>query len=229
MAGLRVDRCVGDMVFRPGPLIVSLHLWGSCVYTGMLRYAFRADVKFGPMLLLHFATAVLASCSNCEQRQVLSQAISPDGAWVATIYNSVCSDGVFVTTITDTVEMTRPNDPATPMPAAGRTVFSMDDHPYGVPKPLAARWTAQRSLEVTIPNYALLGIHLVGKQEGAFADITISYKFIPDDPAERACLKKWYSQPTDEQVRRMLSPNENLKVFVAKCRAEGGPHEVTGQ
>jgi len=102
------------------------------------------------------------------------------------------------------------------MPEAGRTVFGMDTiHP----KPLAVRWTAQRSLEVTIPNDAL-----VGKQEIAFADITISYKYIPDDPVERACLKKWYSQPTDEQVRRMLSPNENLKVFVAKCRAEGGPH-----
>jgi len=130
----------------------------------MLRYAFRADFKFGAMLLVHSAAAVLAWCSssnamgflfcppNCEQRQVLSQAISPDGAWVATLYNNICSDGAFVTTIGDTVEITRPNEPATPMPAAGSTVFGMADPPYGVPKPLAVRWTAQRSLEITIPN-----------------------------------------------------------------------------
>lgn len=88
-------------------------------------------------------------------------------------------------------------------------------HPNSAAKPFAVRWTAQRNLEITIPNHAL-----IGKQEGAFADITISYKDIPDDPAERERLKKWYSQPTDEQVRRMYSPNENFKVFVAKwsCR-----------
>src|SRR5258708_40091887 len=163
----------------------------------MLRYAFRADFKFGAMLLLHSAAAVLIWCSNsnamgflfrppnCEQRQVLSQAMSPDGAWVATLYNNICSDGAFVTTISDSVEVTRRNEPATPMPVAGRTVFGMDDHPDGVPKPLAVRWTAQRGLEITIPNDAL-----AGNQEVAFADITISYKYIPDDPAERAGLKK---------------------------------------
>src|SRR5258706_9969827 len=97
----------------------------------MLRYAFRADFKFGAMLLLHSAAAVLIWCSNsnamgflfrppnCEQRQVLSQAMSPDGAWVATLYNNICSDGAFVTTISDSVEVTRRNEPATPMPVAG--------------------------------------------------------------------------------------------------------------
>jgi hypothetical protein len=69
-----------------------------------------------------------------------------------TLYNNICSDGAFVTTISDSVEVTRPNEPATPMPAAGSTVFGMADPPYGVPKPLAVRWTAQRSLEITIPN-----------------------------------------------------------------------------
>jgi hypothetical protein len=190
----------------------------------LLVARFASVIAFSGAFLLAWcsnsnAMGFLFRPPNCEQRQVLSQAMSPDGAWVATLYNNICSDGAFVTEISDSVEVTRPNEPATPMPVAGRTVFGMDDRPFDVPKPLAVRWTAQRSLEITIPNDAL-----VGKQEVAFADITISYKYVPDDPAERACLKKWYSQPTEEQVRRMLSPTENLKVFLAKCRAEGEPH-----
>jgi hypothetical protein len=173
-----------------------------------------------PLFVAWLASAVvLASCCfrppDCEIRQVLSQAPSPDGAWVATVYFNVC--GACVTSDFYSVEVTPPDEPATPMPEAGRTVFGMDYS--GAPKPFAVRWTAQRSLEITIPNDAR-----AAKQEEAFADMTISYKYVPDDPAERACLRKWYSQSIDEQVRRNLSPNENLKVFVAKCRAEGGPH-----
>jgi hypothetical protein len=156
--------------------------------------------------------------SNCEQRDVFSQATSPDGVWVATLYYNVCSDGAFVTTVTDTVEIKRPNDQSTPIPSAG-TVFGMDDHPYGVPKTLAVRWTAPRHLEVTIPNDAW-----AGRQESAFADIAVSYKYDPDDPAERACLKEWRSLPTDEMVRRNFSPTEGIKAFLARCHAEGRPH-----
>src|SRR6266850_4209655 len=96
-------------------------------------------------------TAPLRSSTRASGCRTGSIAPSP------TLYNNICSDGAFVTTISDSVEVTRRNEPATPMPVAGRTVFGMDDHPYDVPKPLAVRWTAQRSLEITIPNDALVG------------------------------------------------------------------------
>ena len=91
-------------------------------------------------------TAPLRSSTRASGCRTGSIAPSP------TLYNNICSDGAFVATISDSVEVTRPNEPATPMPAAGSTVFGMADPPYGVPKPLAVRWTAQRSLEITIPN-----------------------------------------------------------------------------
>jgi hypothetical protein len=171
------------------------------------------------------AAAVLAWSSNamafqppgCEQRKALSQATSPDGAWVATIFNNICNDGAFVTVISDSVEITRPDEQPAPIPRAG-VVFGMDDHPFDVPKALSVKWITPRSLEITVPNDAW-----AGKQESSYADVTISYKYVPDDPVERSCLKQWQSLPSEESVRRSFSPTDNIKAFLAKCHAEGAP------
>jgi hypothetical protein len=149
---------------------------------------------------------------------MLSKAASPDGAWVATIYNNICSDGVFVTVVSDTVEITRPGEQAAPIPAAG-VVFGMDDHPFDVERALSVKWIADRGLEITIPNDAS-----AGRQDSSYADLTISYKYVPDDPVERRCLKQWRSLPTDEMVRRSLTPTDNINAFLTKCRAAGAPH-----
>jgi hypothetical protein len=148
---------------------------------------------------------------------MLAQAPSPDGAWIAAIYNNICSDGGFVTTIDDTVEITRPGDQPSPMPSAG-VVFGMDDRPYDTQKPLAVTWLDRRSLEVTIPNDAS-----AGKQELSYADVIITYKYVPDDPVERACLKQWRFLPTQEQVRRSQLPTENIRAFLSTCKAEARP------
>jgi hypothetical protein len=66
------------------------------------------------------------------------------------------------------------------------------------------------SLQVTIPNDAW-----IGEQRSEFADVTISYKFVPDDPVERACRAHLRSGSIDEQQK--WGP-----AYVAKCRAEGG-------
>jgi hypothetical protein len=162
-----------------------------------------------------FAFAVvLASCSDaCEQRKVLAQAASPDGAWVATVYYNVCALGPLVTAVSDTVEVARPNEKPTPVPSPA-TVFGMDDY-YDDNKPISVAWIGPRNLEITIPNDAS-----AGKQDSAFADITISYKYMPDDPVERACLKQWRSLPVEEMVRRNSSSAENIKAFLSKCKAE---------
>jgi hypothetical protein len=163
-----------------------------------------------------FAFAVsLASCSDapgCEQRKVLGQAVSPDGAWTATVYYNICTLGPFVTVVSDTVEVLRPNEKPTPVPSPA-TVFGMDDR-YDESKPISATWIGLRNLEITIPNDAW-----AGKQDSAFADVAISYRYVPDDPVERACLKQWRSLPTEEMVRRNLSSTENIKSFLLKCKA----------
>jgi hypothetical protein len=168
----------------------------------------------GIISALAFAMS-LVSCyaPGCEQREVLGQAVSPDGAWVATVYYNVCAPGPLVTAVSDTVEIARPSEKPTPVPSPA-TVFGMDDH-YEDSKPISAAWIGPRNLEITIPNDAA-----AGKQDTTFADVTISYKYIPDDPAERVCLKQWRSLPTQERVRRSFSPTENIKAFLSRCKAE---------
>jgi hypothetical protein len=195
------------------------------------RFTYRAGIgKLRPMTTIRAISALIATAllvwhssamafgsPGCDQRKALARATSPDGTWVASIYNNICSDGGFVITIDDTVEITRPNEDASPIPSTG-TVFGMDDHPLDVQTPLAVMWTGQRNLEVTIPNDAW-----AGKQESAFADVIISYKYVPDDPVERACLKQWRSLPSEEMVRRSLSPTDNVEAFLANCHAKGAP------
>ena len=153
---------------------------------------------------------------GCEQRKMLAQAPSPDGVWVAAIYNNICSDGAFVTTIDDTVEITPLDEQPSPVPSTG-VVFGMDDFPSDTQKPLAVTWLGPRSLEVTIPNDAS-----AGKQEFAYADVAITYKYVPDDPVERSCLKQWRSMPTEEMLRRNQSPTDNIRAFLLRCKAESG-------
>jgi hypothetical protein len=157
----------------------------------------------------------LAGCyaPGCERREVLGQAVAPDGAWVATVYYNVCTAEPFVTTVSDTVEVVRPSEKPTPVPSPA-TVFGMDDH-YGDSKTISAAWIGARNLEITIPNDAA-----AGKQDSTFADITVSYKYVPDDPAERVCLRQWRSLPTEEMVRRNSYPTENIKAFLSRCKAE---------
>lgn len=152
---------------------------------------------------------------GCEERKTLARATSSDGAWAATVYENVCSDGGFVTIASNTVEITPPNQKTSPFPSDDTMVFGTGGDP--VQGPMALRWTGPKNLEITLPNDAW-----IGRQKSSFADLTISYKYVPDDPAERACLKQWRSLPSDEEVRRSLSPTENIRVFLAKCRAEGG-------
>lgn len=70
---------------------------------------------------------------------------------------------------------------------------------------------------ITIPNDAD-----VDTPKSAFEDVAVSYKYIPDDPIERACWKQWRSLPSEEAVRLTSGPAgvENFKMFFAKCRAE---------
>lgn len=141
----------------------------------------RRRVKTGAFVLIGLALTGLAvpflafyliaqtfHASGCEMREVLAREISPDGAWIATVYHSSWSDGGFVTTITDTVEIMRPDEPASPCPSAG-TVFAMDAvRPHS---PIAVTWTGPRRLEVRVPNDAE-----AGPRKASFADVAISYQ-----------------------------------------------------
>lgn len=156
--------------------------------------------------------------SGCEQRRAFAEAPSPDGLWTARFYQNVCGGGFGTTYVDDTVEIARPNEAPHPLPTVG-VAFEMHDPSYGQPRPMALKWLSARELEITIPNDASAGM-----QRSTFGDFAISYKYTPDDPVERACLKQWRAFPTDEMVRRSSSATENMQAFLAKCEAEIRPH-----
>jgi hypothetical protein len=166
--------------------------------------------------ILIYAMLMQFQAPGCEVRKELARAASPDGKWVASVYDSSWTDGGFVTTFTDTVEITRPDEKVSPCPSAG-TVFAMDG--VDADDPIVVTWTGPRNLEVTIPNKAE-----VDTQKTAFSDVRISYKYVPDDPVERACWAKWRALPSEEWIRLTMGPDavEKSNMFFARCRAEAG-------
>jgi len=152
----------------------------------------------------------------CE-RQVFAEAVSPDGSWIARFYENVCGGGLGTTYVGETVEVARPDEDAHPLPTVG-VVFEMEHKFDDQPKSRTLNWLSSREIEVTIPNDAW-----AGTQRSAFADLIISYKYVGDDPVERACLREWRTLPTDEMVRRSSSLTENMDAFLARCHADSGP------
>ena len=155
---------------------------------------------------------------GCDRRQVFAEAGSPDGAWVARFYQNGCGGGFGTSYVDDTVEIARSDEAPQPVPVVG-VVFEMSDSFYDKPKSMTLRWLNLRELKVTIPNDAW-----TGAQQTTFDNLLISYRYIPDDPIERACLKQWRSLSTDEMVRRSSSATENMEVFLARCRTESAAH-----
>src|SRR5262249_11024624 len=120
----------------------------TVVWLGAIAAFFHfTGLSLIPLMLWMFFTQALPP--GCEQRKELSSAVSPDGAWVASITDNICSDGLFVTTYTDEVELRRPDEPMA-AESSPQAVFALDN--AGNPRePLAVTWLAPRSLEITIP------------------------------------------------------------------------------
>jgi hypothetical protein len=180
----------------------------TAVWLGSIAAFFHlTGLSLIPLMLWMFFTQALPP--GCEQRKELASAVSPDGAWVASITDNICSDGLFVTTYTDEVELRRSDEPMAPFPSR-QGVFALDN--AGSPRePLAVTWLGPRSLEITIPNEAW-----IGRQETGFRGVTISYRYVPDDPLQRACAKQLHALIADERFR---TKNLTRAEFFARCRA----------
>lgn len=171
--------------------------------------------SFKHLFLIAMMSLPMTSCASadCELHNALSRAPSPDGKWVATFFDNVCGAG-FVTNSFSSVELTLPNEPNSRDPSDVRTVFAMDD--LVDPKIAAVTWTGSRTLQVTIPNDAW-----IGEQKSTFADVAISYKYVPDDPIERECLNRLRSLSIKKTYEELQKQDRDADM--ARCRAEGGP------
>jgi len=171
---------------------------------------------FRHLLLVIFISLPMTTsdlAADCELHEALSRATSSDGKWVAIFFDNVCGGG-FVTTSFSSVELIRPNDMNLTNPSDGRTVFAMED--LVDPKIAAVTWVGPRNLQLTIPNDAW-----IDEQESTFADVTISYRHVPDDAIGRECLNRLrvlLRSLSIDELQRQPTRDE----YIARCRSEGG-------
>jgi|HubBroStandDraft_3_1064219.scaffolds.fasta_scaffold138402_2 hypothetical protein len=121
-----------------------------------------------------------------SQRQTISGEISPDETWWAFTQEDVCSDGYFITTIIDTVQLVRRDTVDTidltkhaVEPRHEDDVLAIDEHGRPENRPLT-RWLSPQTLQITVPNKSLFSL-----RKSTFEGIEILIKYDPDDPVER--------------------------------------------
>ena len=180
-------------------------------------------VLVGPVIVAALIVVVIVDIAyspskwrdvECEQRKVFAEEISPDGARAARLYQNVCGGGFGTGYVDFTVEIARP-DERPPRVQAADAVFEMADDGDDKPEPMTLRWLDEKKLEIAIPT----GVR-AGRQQETYENLTISYRYLNDDPIERACIQRWRSLPINEQVHQSMSPKENMTAFLAQCHAE---------
>lgn len=123
--------------------------------------------------------------------ETLSKSKSPNGKWLASVHEYTCTDGWFVTDISDAVRLVQLQD------GRQKNVFSVDSagDPSARPVP---RWIYPNILDIDVPNKSLIGV-----QEKKFAGVTIEVKFHPNDPKARARWLKSIGQARKNDQGRM--------------------------
>jgi hypothetical protein len=119
--------------------------------------------------------------AGCD-RETVSLLVSPDESWVAFVQEDVCSDGAFVTNVSDIVQLVRRGGE----PKREDNVFALDAHGRPENRPLT-RWLSSQKLHITVPNKSLIGLQKT-RHEG----IDIEIKFEPDDSVERQQFLKQF-------------------------------------
>ena len=166
------------------------------------------------MLFFIVSAAVLAGAALAQgeagcQRQTISMLMSPDDAWVALVHEDICSDGYFVTTVTDTVQLVRRDTTDAVVlawhadePKHDNDVFALDEHGHPENRPLT-RWLSSQKLQITIPNKSTIGL-----QKSGYEGIEIVLNYEPDDPTER---EQWLNSRAAERERWLKSLGESPK------------------
>jgi hypothetical protein len=117
---------------------------------------------------------------GCD-RMTVSMLLSPDNEWAAFVHQDICSDGFFVTVISNVVQIARRGE----VSAKENDVLALDTAGNPEDRPLT-QWLSAEKLQITIPNKSLIGL-----RKEKFQNIQVVIKFIPDDPPER---QRWLKE-----------------------------------
>jgi len=116
--------------------------------------------------------------ATCDSDTVADSA-SPNGSWIAVVQEDTCTDGAFVTNISDVVHLLKGRE----KPTKENSVFSLDEHGHPENRPLLD-WLSSGELLITIPNKSLVGL-----QRDKYRDVMILIKYNPPIPlSENAFL-----------------------------------------
>jgi len=116
----------------------------------------------------------------------IAMAMSPNDDKRAVVQERVCSSpGIATTGVDDIVEiLDRDEAPTVGYPRSPHDVLLIDEHGSWHERPIL-RWLSPDALQVTIDNKALIGF-----REVSYRGVTVTIKFEPDDPVERARMLK---------------------------------------
>jgi hypothetical protein len=142
-------------------------------------------------------TALAQKGAGCE-RETVSTSVSPGDAWVALVQEEICSDGHFVTTFIDKVQMVRRDltdtiklGPRTTDPVQENDVLAVDVGPRPEDRP-RLQWLSPEKLQITLPSFSV-----VGSKKVSYQGLDIIAKFEPDDPLARDRFLKDRGLPPD--------------------------------
>ena len=155
-------------------------------------------IKKWPMAFsVAVVAAVLMSAAWADAKAVCSRTtisitVSPDDSWVALVQRDICSDGFFVTTVVNTVQLARyaairtiDRLPHPELPRiAENDVFAVEG-PTFQQRPLI-RWVSDKTLQITVPNLSLIGL-----KKDSYEGVEILIKFDPDNPDAR---ERWLEE-----------------------------------
>jgi len=112
---------------------------------------------FGIVLSVACAVVLMGAAAaevrpGCE-RDTLSTSMSPDESWQAIVLEEICTDGAFVTTITNTAQLVRRGA----VPRREDDIFAIDA--AGQPEnSLVVQWLSNHQLQITIPIKSTIGL-----------------------------------------------------------------------
>jgi hypothetical protein len=107
------------------------------------------------------------AAGSCAQEKISSD-VSPNGSWSAVLLEENCTDGMFVSTAVDIIQLVGPDE----IPNRANDVFTVDRPAVDHPK-LAIEWLSSEELRIIVPNNYPLG---TAKSSYRGVHVQVTYK-----------------------------------------------------
>lgn len=122
--------------------------------------------------------------ATCD-RTLISKTSSPDQRWEASVVDTVCSDGIFVTTSTNNIQVVENGQPV------GQDALIVEFHGHDEDRPVI-EWLDNRELKINLPNKSIIGLW-----KEKVGPVAVLIEFYPNDSDERIKFLQELGLPPD--------------------------------